>query len=123
MKPIHETEAPVETWYAGTDREIHGKALSDVEGPAKVGVGLLELPPGSNTRPGHYHTQEEEHLFVLEGRLVLHLGDSSYTLEPGCYVRFPASQALPHYLINESDVPARYLMIGERIEDDRVVYP
>ena len=51
--PIHESSVSFEAWYAGTDREIRGKALSDIDGKAKVGFGLMELPAGSNTKPGH----------------------------------------------------------------------
>lgn len=50
--PLHVSEIPGDTWYAGTDREIRGRALCDVGGRAKVGVGYLELPPGSHTGPG-----------------------------------------------------------------------
>jgi uncharacterized cupin superfamily protein len=121
-QPIHVSEVPADTWYSGSDREIHGKALSDVGGAAKIGVGVLELPPGSNTRPAHYHTEEEEHLYVLEGEVTLHLGDRTHQLVPGSYIHFPASQQLPHYLANESPAPVRYIMIGERIATDQVVY-
>lgn len=121
--PVHESDVPVETWYANTDREIRGRALSDVGGRARIGVGILELPPGSNTRPAHYHTEEEEHLYVLEGTATLHLGDRQYHLRPGSYVHFPASQAVAHHLANDGDDVVRYLMIGERIDADRVIYP
>lgn len=121
--PIHESEVPAQTWYEASDREIRGKALCDVGGAAKIGVGLLELPPGSNTKPAHYHTLEEEHLYVLEGHLSLHLGDAIYHLRAGSYVHFPASQEAAHYLVNEGTAPARYIMIGERLEQDRVIYP
>lgn len=50
-RPLRAQEVPAEGWYAGTDRKIRGRALCDVWGKAKVGVGLMELPPGSNTRP------------------------------------------------------------------------
>jgi uncharacterized cupin superfamily protein len=121
-KPIHETEVDWETWYAGTEREIHGKPLCDVGGRAKVGVGLVELPPGSDTKPAHYHTEEEEHLFVLGGKATLFLGTNTFVLEPGSYVCFPAGQEEPHYLKNTGDVPFRYLMIGERIKGDVAVH-
>ena len=118
--PVHESDVANEVWYAGTDREIYGKALCDVGGRARVGVGLLELPCGSNTRPAHWHSLEEEQLFVIAGQGTLHLGDARYPLRPGSYVCFPAGQAVPHYLENTGDVPLRYLMIGERHADDVV---
>jgi uncharacterized cupin superfamily protein len=121
-KPVREAELDWTIWYAGSAREIRGKALCDVGGPAKVGVGLLELAPGCDTTPAHYHTHEEEHLYVLAGRLTLVLGDERFELEPGAYVCFPAGQPVKHHLRNEAAEPARYLMIGERISGDRVVY-
>jgi uncharacterized cupin superfamily protein len=122
-RPLHESEVESDTWYEGTDREIRGKGLSDVGGRAKVGVGLLELPPGSNTLPAHYHTREDEHLYVIEGELVLYLGIEVFELVADSYVHFPAGQAVAHHLANESGLPARYLMVGERIDDDQVIYP
>ena len=117
-EPSHESDLEWVTWYAGTTREIRGKALCDAAGRSRVGVGLLELPPGSDTRPAHYHSHEEEHLFVLSGRVVLHLGDREFELKPGSYVRFPAGEPVMHHLENRSDSPCRYLMVGERIPED-----
>ena len=121
--PVHESDVPWQSWYEGSDREIRGKALCDVGGRARVGVGVLELPPGSNTKPGHYHSHEEEHLYVLAGTATLHLGDARFPLEPGSYVCFSAGEAQAHYLHNTGSTAFRYLMIGERIDADAVTYP
>jgi uncharacterized cupin superfamily protein len=93
-----------------------------VGGIARIGVGLMELPPGCNTKPAHYHTLEEEHLYVIEGTATLYLGDQSFELSPGSYVCFPAGDPNAHYLSNEDKVGFRYLMIGERNENDQVVH-
>lgn len=122
-KPIQDSEVESQIWYQGTDREIRGRALCDVGGTSKIGFGIVELSPGCNTLPGHYHTREEEHLYVLEGTGTLHLGKETYRLERGSYVNFPAEQEIPHYVSNESDEPLKYIMVGERLEDDEVVYP
>ena len=121
--PVHESDVTPEVWYENTDREIIGRVLCDVGSKSKVGVGLLDLPPGSNTKPAHYHTLEEEHLYVVEGSATLHLGDQSFVLVPGSYVCFPAGQEQAHYLHNDGDHTCRYVMVGERIEADQVVYP
>jgi uncharacterized cupin superfamily protein len=120
--PVHESDVSVETWYEGTEREILGKALCDVGGRAKIGFGLLELPPGCNTRPAHYHTLEEEHVYVLEGRMTLHLGEQEFALKPGSYVHFPAAQPHHHYLENRGTESVRYIIVGERLASDEVVY-
>ena len=110
------------SWYRGTDREVFGRAISDVGGSSKIGFGILELSPGCNTLPAHYHTLEEEHLYVLEGVGTLHLGTEKFSLEKGSYITFPAGQAVPHFVSNESQAPLKYIMVGERIEGDEVVY-
>jgi uncharacterized cupin superfamily protein len=121
--PIHQSDVSFEVWYEGTDREIRGKPLCDVGGEAKVGVGLMELPSGSNTKPAHWHSKEEEHLYALSGQATLHLGAEQFLLRPGSYVCFPAGQTEPHYLVNTGTEPFSYIIIGERINDDEVTYP
>jgi len=90
---------------------------------SKVGFGLMELPSGCNTKPGHWHSKEEEHLFVLSGVATLHLGSETFALRKGSYVCFPAGQSLAHYLDNTATEPFGYTMVGERIDDDLVTYP
>jgi uncharacterized cupin superfamily protein len=121
-RPVHEADLDWEVWAAGTRQEVRGKALCDAGGRAKLGVGLIELPPGCDTRPAHWHSLEEEHLYALAGRAVLHLGDERHELRAGSYVCFPAGQPLLHCLENVGAEPFRYLMIGERIAADRVTH-
>jgi uncharacterized cupin superfamily protein len=122
-RPLQASDVPAEVWYAGTDREIRGRPLSDVGGKARVGFGLMELPAGSNTKPGHWHSHEEEHLYALSGAAVLRLGAELHLLEAGSYVCFPAGQAAAHHLENSGTETFVYLMVGERIADDKVTYP
>ncbi len=122
-RPVHESDVPWQTWYQGTPTEIRGRALSDIGGNAKIGFGVLELPPGSNTEPGHWHSHEEEHLYVLSGDATLHLGNERIALSAGSYVCFPAAQATPHHLHNGGHATFRYIMVGERLAEDVVSYP
>jgi uncharacterized cupin superfamily protein len=119
-KPVRESELAWEVHAAGTVQEVRFKALCDVGGRAKVGVALMELPPGCDTSPAHWHSLEEEHLYALAGSATLHLGRERIDLEPGSYVCFPAGQAVTHQLENTGGEPFRYLMIGERIAGDQV---
>ena len=121
-KPIHERDIQPTIWYEGTDRELHGIPLCDIGGHSKIGFGVCELAPACNTRPGHYHTLEEEHLYVLEGTGILHLGNQEFALSTGSYVHFPAGQQQAHYLSNNSGGWLRYIMVGERNSEDEVVY-
>jgi uncharacterized cupin superfamily protein len=119
-RPIHEVDFDWEIHAKDTKQELRSKALCDVEGRAKIGVGLLELPPGCDTTPAHWPSLEEEHLYVLDGRATLHLGPYTYEVRPGSYVCFPAHQEFAHFLENTGEAPFRYLMIGERIAGDEV---
>ena len=83
----------------------------------------MELPPGSNTRPGHWHSHEEEHLYALWGSAELHLGSERHRLQSGSYVCFPANQPVAHHLENHGTEPFVYLIVGERIPGDVVTYP
>src|SRR4030095_2617747 len=121
--PVHFTDVAAQAWYVGTDREMRGRALSDAGGDAKIGFGYMELPPGSNTKPAHWHSLEEEHLYALAGEATLHLGETTYALRPGSYVCFPAGQRAAHYPDNNGRAPFVYLIVGERIADDEVTYP
>ena len=56
-------------------------------------------------------------------RLTLRLGERTYELREGHYVCFPAGQKAAHALINRTDSPCRYLVIGNRNPGEVVVYP
>lgn len=89
----------------------------------RIGVLVEELPPGGRSAPLHYHLREEEHVFVLDGRVTLRLGDGTHAMGPGDYVCFPAGQQAGHCLVNDGDAPCRYVVIGERKSDEVCVYP
>lgn len=89
----------------------------------RVGVVIEELPPGSQSSPLHYHLFAEQHVYVLDGAPTLRLGDVSYELKRDDYVCFPAGQGVGHCLVNNSDAPCRYVLIGEHDPKDIVIYP
>jgi uncharacterized cupin superfamily protein len=88
-----------------------------------VGVAIEELAPGKQTAPFHYHMHEEEHVYVLEGTPTLRLGNDRHRLKPGDYACFPAGQKAGHCLVNESDRPSRYVIVGENNPNEVAVYP
>lgn len=88
----------------------------------RIGVAIEELAPGMQTAPAHYHIFEEEHVYVLAGTPTLRLGAGSHVMKPGDYACFPAGQKAGHCLINETDAPCRYVIIGEDDPNEVVVY-
>jgi uncharacterized cupin superfamily protein len=88
-----------------------------------IGVAIEELQPGQQSCPFHYHMLEEEHVLMLVGKCTLRLGDARHRLAGGDYVCFPAGQKAGHCLINESDAPCRYVLVGGNSRNEVCVYP
>jgi uncharacterized cupin superfamily protein len=99
------------------------RALGDALGLTKVGVNLTTLGPGKESSMRHYHTHEDEMVFVLEGEVVLCTDGGEQVLTPGMCAGFPAGSTDGHHLVNRSDRPARYLEISNRDPADGASYP
>lgn len=102
-------------------REKH--ALGDAFGLDQYGVNLVRLPPGTWSSQRHWHTAEDEFLYILEGRPTLVTDAGRTLLAPGMCAGFPAGEANGHHLVNDTNAPAAYLEVGARREDDDVDYP
>lgn len=70
----------------------------------------------------HYHTREDELVYILEGEVVLISDEGEQTLGPGMVAAFPAGKTNGHQLVNRSDAPARYLEVSNRDPDDTAAY-
>jgi uncharacterized cupin superfamily protein len=99
------------------------KRLGDAAGLKNFGVNLTKLTPGSCSALRHWHTKQDEFIYVLEGELTLVTNDGEQTLTSGMAAGFPAGVADGHHLINRSNSEAVYLEIGDRTPDDEVGYP
>jgi uncharacterized cupin superfamily protein len=99
------------------------RELGDAFGLTTLGVSHEVLQPGSRSSVGHWHTRNDEFVWVLEGELVLHLGGREHLLHAGDCVGFKAGRPSAHHLENRSMRPAVYLAAGSRMEDDVAHYP
>lgn len=123
VPPFPVESVPWEEWSHGQRFGSRFRPLTDRAGGSRIGVAIEELPPGRQSCPAHYHLLEEEHLLVLAGQATLRLGERRFALKAGDYVCFPAGQAAAHCLINDSEAPFRFLIIGERNPHDVIHYP
>lgn len=98
------------------------RALGDAFGLTRYGVNLTILPPGVQSALLHRHSDQEEFIYVLEGRPTLRTEDGEIQLAPGMCVGFLPNGAA-HHLINLGLEEARYLEVGDRSEADRGEYP
>ena len=99
------------------------RALGDAAGLTKFGVNHTTLGPGAASSMRHWHTREDELIFVLSGELVLVTDAGERLLRAGQCAGFPAGHADGHQLVNRGTIPAVYLEIGSRDADDAVHYP
>ena len=99
------------------------RRLGDACGLTRFGVNLVTLPPGGQSALRHWHTAEDEFVYVLEGEVTLVTDGGEQLLRAGDCAGYPAGKADAHHFINRSDAPARYLEIGNRDPQDRAHYP
>ena len=99
------------------------RKLGDACGLTKFGVNLVTLNPRVQSALRHWHTQDDEFVYVLTGELVLVNNDGEQVLGPGMCAGYPGGKRDAHHFINRSAAPATYLEIGNRIEGDNAFYP
>jgi uncharacterized cupin superfamily protein len=97
--------------------------LGDAFGLKNFGVNLTTLPPGSVSALRHWHSHEDEFIYVVSGELVLVTNSGEQRLRPGMCAGFPAGKADGHCLVNRSDRDAVYFEVGDRRPEDAVTYP
>ncbi|MBW4625573.1 MAG: cupin domain-containing protein [Brasilonema octagenarum HA4186-MV1] len=97
--------------------------LGNFAGLKNFGVNLVKLEPGSCSALRHWHSHQDEFIYVLEGELTLITDAGAEILKPGMAAGFPANEANGHHLVNRSSVVAVYLEVGDRTLYDEATYP
>ena len=102
------------------------RALGDALGLKTVGINLTTLPPGKESSMRHWHTHEEEFIFVVSGEVVLITDSGEQRLAAGMCAGFPVAEDVKrgdgHMLVNRGDQPAVYLEISNRDPRDQAHY-
>lgn len=97
--------------------------VSDAGGLTQFGAALESLEPGARSSQRHWHEAEDEFLHVLDGEVTVIENDGDHLLTPGDSACWPAGSGNAHCLVNRSDRPASYLIVGTRAPDDECHYP
>ena len=88
--------------------------LGDAVGLTQFGVNITTIKAGSASALRHWHEQEDEFIYLLEGELVLQENDGETVLRPGDAAGFKSGSGIAHCLINRTDRDALYLEVGTR---------
>ena len=127
--PVHADSLPAESGggypepFQSRMGQCEWRRLGDPFGLTNFGLSLETLQPGGQSALRHWHTLEDEFLYLLEGELVLRMNAGETTMTAGMCVGFKAGVRDGHHFVNRSDRPARYLILGARIPGDNGFYP
>lgn len=105
---------------------VEGRArrrLGEAGGLKQFGVNLTRIPPGCASSQRHWHENEDEFVFILDGEAALVEDGGETLLRAGDAAAFKAGVANGHHLVNRGRRDLLFLEIGSRAGDERVHYP
>ena len=85
------------------------RRLGDAGGLQDFGVNLMTLPPGGWSSQRHWHSDEDEFVYVLEGELVLVEDEGETILRAGDFAAWPKGVRNGHHLINRSEADCAFI--------------
>lgn len=97
--------------------------ISEAAGLTQFGALIEVFEPGSLSSLKHWHSAEDELIYVLDGEVTLIEGDTETILRAGDAAAFKAGTAIGHRLHNRSDRPTRCLVVGTRAPVGVITYP
>jgi uncharacterized cupin superfamily protein len=97
--------------------------LGAAAGLMQFGVNLTRVPPGQWTSQRHWHTAEDEFVWVIEGEVVLVTSHGEEVLRNGYCAGFAAGVGDGRHIQNRSDREAVLLEIGSRRPGEDACYP
>ena len=98
------------------------RQLGEAAGLTQFGVNLLRLPHGQWSSQRHWHTHDDEFVWVIEGEVVLVTDAGEEILRAGDCAGFNAGERNGHHLQNRSGRDAVVLEVGGRTFDDACDY-
>ena len=106
-------------------RAVDGRSnqrVGDAGGLTQYGVNLVRLEPGAMSSLRHYHMEQDEFVMVTMGTCTLIDDDGEHEMRTGECATFPAGDANGHHLINKTDAPATFLVVGTRTKTETGYY-
>jgi uncharacterized cupin superfamily protein len=108
------------------DKVVAGRETQRLGVAAKLtqfGVNLVRLKPGAAAGIRHWHDNEDEFVFVLEGEAALVEDGGETRLGPGEAAAFKAGVPNGHSMVNRSNADVVMLVVGTRAKQERAHYP
>jgi uncharacterized cupin superfamily protein len=102
--------------------ERSNRALGELFGLKDFGVNLLILEPGAWSSQRHWHSHEDEFVYVLEGTPTLITDEGDTALHPGNIAGFRAGETNGHHIVNKGETRAKLIVVGSRRAEDDAFY-
>ncbi len=101
-----------------------GSPLAQLMGLTRIGIWHERLLPGRRSSWPHAEYDEEEFVFVIEGKPDVWLDGVLHPLQAGDGVGFPDRTGIAHVFLNNSDADVRLLVVGEASRQrSKIHYP
>ena len=81
--------------------------IGDAVGLTQFGVNITRIRANSASALRHWHEQEDEFIYMLEGELVLCENDGETVLKAGDAAGFKAGSGVAHCLVNRTERDAQ----------------
>lgn len=115
--------SPYPPIYRGPLEERLRRRIGNALGLKNFGVNIVHLPPGGWSAQRHWHTHQDEFVYVLEGEVTLITDVGEQLLAAGAAAGFPAGRKDGHHLVNRGTRVAVYLEVGDRPPQEEAHYP
>ena len=112
LNPVQGSAEPNQTLWISETGEL-----------TQFGAFIEVLQPGSRSSIKHWHSAEDEMVYVLDGEITVVEGGDETLMRAGGVATFRAGVQVGHYLENRSSAPTRCLVVGTRAPVDRITYP
>jgi uncharacterized cupin superfamily protein len=129
MKKIELSAVPIQAGsnypapFDGPCRDQTSQRLAHHAGLSLFGVNVTFIGAGAWSSQRHWHSHEDEFVWVLEGELTLVTDAGEEVLRAGECAAFRRGDPDGHHLVNKSGRAARVLEIGNSDPQDCCMYP
>ena len=103
--------------------QVRNRRLGPQVGNAQLGATLTELPPGAISYPFHFHTANEEAVYIVSGTGTARIGESRIAVRAGDWIALPVGPDHAHQMINDGEAPLIYLCVSTAHKCEVVGYP
>jgi uncharacterized cupin superfamily protein len=99
------------------------KMLGDAGGLSQFGAHQVTLPPGVWASQRHWHSADDEFVYIISGHCVLIDDNGETPLQAGDACAHKAGDPNAHHVVNNSDADVVFLAVGSRrTENDHCHY-